>query len=380
MRRPSLCLVLGLFLRLCLTPAWASAGDGPRVRTPAEFGAVPCMLVLDRASEPVFHISYTIPREELDKTEDEVSDGRSHQFLALAQQPLRLPLWLSAADVEAAADIGLVEPDKLTPTDVLETHPDWGAGSWTRITPDAARLPIHFDVAAAGVDWDLQTVAPGTYLIDGYTWDPVFNLHSLRWGAIKIIDGDGDDANTPAALLERRDEVLYAFEGELLELPGCVDALPGTMARADWALARYSEPPQWQEFLAETPVSSGPYTLEFTPPVGIGSENVFVRMQLRDPLGRVYTAYAPTPIAVLERLGSTGADGSDSDAGTSADDSGSSEGSGGETDTRGEPGASGCACATPRGPARENPRGAQLLGLAVLAALRRRRRQRLVQS
>ena len=42
------------------------------------------------------------------------------------------------------------------------------------------------------------------------------------------------------------------------------------------------------------------------------------RLELHDPLGRVYTAYAPTPIAVLEQLGSTG----ESPGETEGDDSG----------------------------------------------------------
>ncbi len=373
-RRASRCLcslvAVAIAAPIALAPARALAGDGPRPRTPPLFGELPCMVVVDRGVDSSVHINYSIAGEELDKTDDEVSDGRTHQFLALAQQPLTLPLWLSAADVAAASAVGLVDPDKLTPEDVLETHPDWAPGSWSRITPDDARLPIRFDVAAAGVEWDLESVAPGVYLIDGYTWDPVFNLHSVRWSAIKIIDGDDDDANTPAALLERGDETLYAFEGETLALPGCVDALPGTTARADWALVRYAEPPSWQEFLPETPVSAGPYTLEFTPPIGIGSDNVYVRLQLHDPLGRVYTAYAPTPIAVLEQLeGATAGDDSDSDSGDVS--TGGSDGDDGETDDASEPGERGCACTATR----ENPRRGRLLwSLTVLAALGRRRR------
>ncbi|MCB9751073.1 MAG: hypothetical protein H6713_13875 [Myxococcales bacterium] len=356
---------------LALSPPPARAGDGPRARTPALFDAAPCVVVIDRALEPSLHLEYSIPNEDLEKTDDEVSDGRTHQLLALARQSLALPLWLSDVDVSAAAAVGLLDADKLTPEDVLETHPAW-TGRWLRITPDDARLPISFPVAAAGVDWSIADVAPGAYLIDGYTWDPVFNLHSLRWGLIKIVDGPaGDDADLPAALLERSAGALFVTEGEALTLTGCVDALPGTTARAAWAPATYKGEPDWQVFLDPAPVESGPLELEFTPPLGVGSQSVFVRLTLEDPRGREYVAYAPEPIAVLEQLDEeTATSEADVTSDASGDGSGTASATGEGTETGAvEDPSSGCACR-----ARETPPRSLAWALALPLLGRRRRR------
>ncbi|HEY8376469.1 MAG TPA: hypothetical protein VIK91_08270 [Nannocystis sp.] len=82
------------------------------------------------------------------------------------------PIWLSWADVDAwhAWQAQLGKPTQpFAPERVLEAN-DQFAGAFARITPDEARRPITFLDAQAGVDWDTTGIAPGAYVVRGYTW------------------------------------------------------------------------------------------------------------------------------------------------------------------------------------------------------------------
>ncbi|MGB1015554.1 MAG: hypothetical protein ACPG4T_15565, partial [Nannocystaceae bacterium] len=243
-------------LSLGLPPSLARAGDGPRPRTPPEFGEVACMTVVDRSVTPIFELSYSVLQDEIEPTVDEVSDGRRHQFVALGQPFQSLPLWINTADVEAAEAVGLVDASKVPDSEILTQSPQWPADSWTRVTPDAPRIPITQAAASLGVSWDTSDALPGVYVISGYTWDPPFNLHSPRWGALKIIDGQAESQNLPAAFLPPNpNNVVYADTN--FPVLGCLDALPGSVLRASWAEVRYSGTPQWHVFAEDVPVDTG---------------------------------------------------------------------------------------------------------------------------
>ncbi len=285
-----------------LVPSLATAGDGPRPRTPAEFGEVPCMAVVDRSIDPVFAIDYGVAHDEPVPTEDEVSDGRRLQFLGFKPPFTTLPLWISSDDLQAAEAVGLIDASKVPDTEVLSLSPDWPTDAWTRITPDDARLPITVATAEEDVLWDTTNAAPGTYVISGYTWDPPFNIHSLRWGAVKVVDSTSSEVdNLPATFIPPDPSgVLYA--GEPTPIPGCVDALPGSVVRGSWAEVTYSADPIWHGFGEPTDVTSGPVTVEFVPPdppTETTNFAIWIRFEVEDPLGRVALAQSPTGLLVL---------------------------------------------------------------------------------
>ena len=184
-----------LFAATVLLPATAGAVDGIRPRTPMEWPAdTPCMGRVDRTVDPIFHIDYEIPFEDpmvgMELTEDEVEDGRRHQFIAKCKQrnaQTPPPVWLSQADVDAAAAVPTLEFPDVNPQNILENVEFW-QGCYEKVNADADRLPITFEMADMGVDWtrpgsrghvhaprlrlgpDLQRVEQATRSREGRRW------------------------------------------------------------------------------------------------------------------------------------------------------------------------------------------------------------------
>ena len=329
------------------------------------------MTIIDRSVDPVHSFSYAIPYEDTMLTEDEVSDSRTHQFVAFCRDRTLgapPPRWLSEADVDAAVAMGLgTFEDVDLELEVLDNAPAW-IDCWARITADAQRRPITFEAAAEPVQWDTSGLAAGTWVIDGYTYEPWSNLWTNHPGVFKIVDDPDPAASPPAASLDFPERQVDF--GESTQLSGCADAMPGTTMDLAWTLAVVGVTPEWVEFASDVPVESGAFSLEFVAPVEAAASSVWIRAQLEDPMGRSWTAYSRSAIGVTD-AGSDeqgcggdflGGDCDETGEGSSESETGapSSEAPGG-----------GCNCATHEGDPFA-PLGWGM-GLALVGRVRRRR-------
>lgn len=308
--------VLGL-LGLCAAPRTARAVD-LRPRTPAQFPEVACIEIVDRSADPTFQITYTVAFDDVDRQDDEVADGRTHQFAAFRRQYVALPDWVTRADVEAAEAMERVDETPTESWNVLEES--WSDDDWYRITADDARVPITMEQAAMGVEWDTSTVPEGAYVIAAYTWDPSQSLWATRWGVVKVVDGDPSEG-PPALRLDRGGDTLMA--GTEISIAGCVDAQAGSTIEASWAQVVGSEEPDWQVFLEGEEVETGTLEIPACVPAEAAGGTIRFRVVITDPSGRSYTAYTPTPYNVLA--------GSDTPACGSGDGSGGSDSDGSGT-------------------------------------------------
>jgi hypothetical protein len=169
-----------------IVPGAAEASNGLHPRTPVQWNDTVCMELVDRTADPVYLLDYDIPFEDTEVTTDEVADSRTHQFFALCRQyhaQEYLPNWITWADLDAAAAKKLVDPGAFDDLDVFETSPVW-ADCWSRITEDDARRPITNAMADMDVPWDTSALPAGTYIIEGYTHEPAFNMWSSRHSGV----------------------------------------------------------------------------------------------------------------------------------------------------------------------------------------------------
>lgn len=363
---------------LALAPASAAAGNGSKLRTPVIWQPGACITIVDRAVDPVLHLEYTIGREDPPDGQPlpaaEVDDSRTHQFFAFTADHADfffLPNWITDADVAAAAAKYLVNPDDVDVEEVLETNPEWSE-RFLRITADDDRRPITFETAALGVDWDTSAVPAGTYVVQGYTYEPAFNIYERRPGVVKLIDGGPPEDYAPAVAFES--EELLIYRNSVVMLRGCVDAMDGSVLTAEWSPLQ--QEPQWLPFVADLEVENGDLALEFVPPAELVGAQGLLRATVRDPMGREYTTHALQAIEVLDQddpnacstaCGSDTSDGTSSDGGTGPGDSSS----GAPAD---QGGAGGCGCT-------HEPRGGWAMALLpLILALSRRRAARSVEQ
>lgn len=383
-----------------LVPAVASASNMTHPRTPVTWEGTPCLTLHDRSEDPIFHLEYGIPFEDLDVTPDEVPGSRRHQFFAYCRphHPQDfLPTWITQADVDAAVAAELVGEGVVETTDILEFSEHW-ADCWFRINGDDERRPISNAMAAAGVDWDTSAVPAGVYTLNGYTYEPVFNIWTLRPGVMKIHDGD-PHAIGPAAAISTGELTPYRDDEVMIE--GCAHALPGSTFTAYWAVTPMPNvEPDWIEYVVDQELPGEDFAFGFTPPEPLWGESGLIRVDVSDPEGRTYTAYQADNMLVINSDnpdscdqggsfigspcgGTTGGDdstgGSEGDTAVGTADSGDGEsgdvtdgeatGNSGQTgDDGGAP--KGCACAASGGVG-----GTWLVGL-VVPLVRRRRRAR----
>lgn len=368
----------------------AAASNGTKPRIPVDWTGAPCMTIVDRSAEPVLHLPYAISQEDTDLTPDEVADSRTHQFFALCRSrdpQTFLPRWITQADIDRAALVGAAPP-MVDPEDLFETSTEW-ADCWLRINADDDRHPITFAAAAAGVDWDTSAVPAGTYVVEGYTWEPALNIWSGRPGVVKVVDDPDPAQSDPAIAVDNTEEVLN--KNEPVTIHGCVSAMEGSTVTGYWGLA--APEVTWVPFIEDDPVSGDAFALDFLPPEDIAGESAMIRVDVTDPMGRSYTHYMRELVIVLgtegpgscmdgggfiggaECGGSSGTDGGSGSEGGSAGDETAGQvetSNGGQQDGGDEGGgASGCGC-------RAQGHGAPWavgLGLLGLAGLRRRRRE-----
>ncbi len=379
---------LGVGAVLLTMPTDVAAGDGLRVRTPVVWDDTACMTVVDRSVDPVLHIPYAIPFEDVGTTVDEVPDGRRHQFFGFcrthaANDPL--PNWISVADVDAAEAVELVEPATVDGDAVLDLSRAW-TGCVTRVNADDDRRPITFEAAEEGVDWDTRQVEPGAWVLEGFTNDPPLSVWSSRPGVVKVVDDPALEASGPAAAVSTQETVVEA--GSTITIEGCVSAMPGSVLNLRWAAVGDRS---WTTAVEDRVVSGPEFTVEFSLPNDLAGQAARIQIEIVDPEGRDTTADMRDLVLVLpapfdcsaDECGSTGEpdppgnDQGDSTSGTSEDDV-SSSGTGNapmpddaDTDATGQ-NIDGGSCACTHQPTSGS--GAALFALAF--ALCRRRRAR----
>lgn len=294
--RPSIWL---LFLTLAAAPTGVRAGNGVHPRTPVIWpDDVPCITMLDRSQGAELSLRYTIPFEDTAVTVDEVLDSRTHQFIAVCRDHSRqepLPSWLTWKDVETAAARGLVDALDVMDDDVLETSPMW-KDCWYPITGPEARRPITFAEAAKPVEWDTTDLPAGAYSVQGYTWEPIFNIFNQRPGVVQIVDEPDLSEYGPAAAVTTRTDVVFAEDPFALE--GCFRAMPGATMRGAWALTR-SYPLEWRTFAEGVALDGDRFTLPFPIPPEAAGETIALRVDVTDPMQRSYSAHATQLLAVL---------------------------------------------------------------------------------
>jgi MYXO-CTERM domain-containing protein len=344
-RLPS-ALILSVLLAsvLSLTPTLAHAGNGAHPRTPVDWSGAPCMTIIDRSllgMGAVHPLTYAIPYEDIELTPDEVTDSRTHQFFAYCRDRHLediLPGWVTEADVQAAVDknLGMLDSVDLE-LDVLENAPDW-ASCWSRITEDVDRRPITFAAAAEPVPWDTSMLAAGTYVVDGYTYEPWYNLWSPHPGVFKIVDDLDPAASPPAAALTFFEQTVNW--GDEASITGCVDAMDGATMTLSWSNGNINGEPNWLAFAEDMPAPTGSFELGFVPPIEAASNSVMIKLDIVDPLDREWTAYSRAYIAVVEDVGDEGCDSggfvsNPCDTDTSGDDLDTSTGTGTSTSAGG---------------------------------------------
>ena len=341
MRTPStLARLTPLTLLLALLPAEALAHPPGQARLPPVWTEPQCMNIVDRSVDPVVEIEYSVLEDEPPADENEPPDSGTFQFIAFCRDLdviSELPNWITWADVETAAEYNLVNPLGVDPElDVLDTHPGW-AGCFARVTPDDARIPITAQNAEQPIVWDTSELEAGTYVFEGYTYEPWINAWTSHPGIFKIVDDPDPAASAPAAALQFKEQ--STFIGGTVVLDGCVDAMPGSTMTLSWAgyptttlslNVPTSEELVWQAIEADMPVENGGFAYEWTIAEELQGLTVLIKLDVVDPMGRSWTAHGLADIGV---------------AGSVA--GGESEDSGEEDPGLDEQGGEGCGCALP---------------------------------
>lgn len=375
---------------LGLVPGLAAASNGTKPRIPVDWTGAPCMTVVDRSVGTSIHFTYSVSQDDTELTPDEVEDSRTHQFFAFcrARDPQSfLPRWIVQDDIDRAAMLGSA-PNMVDPEDIMESSTVWD-GCWYRITADDDRRPITLAAAMAGVDWDTAAVPAGTYVVEGYTFEPALNIWSLRPGVVKVVDDPDPAASAPALAIDNTEEVVN--KNEPVTFTGCVSAMEGSTITAYWGLSEAEV--QWQPFVEDDPVVGETFAVELMPPEELSGESAMIRIDVSDPMGRSYTNYMRELVIVLGTegpgscsegggfignagcgdSGDSGGSGDDTAGATGSDDdtgeSGATGGGPGGQDGGDDDGGTGCGC---RASGTGGPVGAGLL-LLGLWALRRRR-------
>lgn len=315
----------GAALLLNLLADEARAGNGVHPRTPVEWPEdTPCMTVVDRSQQVSLHVPYTIPYEDTVVTSDEVLTSRRHQFVAFCRdhsRQLPLPPWLTWKDVEDAASKALIDPMAVDDEDVLETSVEW-KDCWYRITNDDERREITFAEAMKGVDWDTTELPAGPYIVQGYTWEPPFNIFSSRPGVVHVVDGQDLAQVTPAMAMTSPEDVL--FEADTLNFEGCIRALPGSTITGFWSLTT-ADALDWKVFIDEVAPIGETFKVPFTPPPASVGETIALYLEVKDPVMRTFDAHAPGLVVVLPGIEEPGCDTSGSFLGPSCESDSSGE-------------------------------------------------------
>lgn len=245
-----------------------------------------CLSMVDRsAGTDAISFDYEIlaesPMQGEQKGPEEAEESRTIQFIAFCEDP-----WYPSASRVYAADDGAAG---LPPSAVLETS----GACWTEITDAAGRRPMLFEANEEPVIWDIAAVPPGAYTIWSFSLAPPFFVWVRRQSSVvKIHDGD-PDAVGPALAITSGEMVLSV--GDLADVEGCIDAMPGTTLRGEF---KGSADEDWTVFVDDVEAAGSTFALSFAPPGSMGS--IDVRVVATDALGRSFTAYAPYAVLVID--------------------------------------------------------------------------------
>jgi hypothetical protein len=301
---------LSIFSTVSIFCAYAStalASNGSKARIPVRWiDPTSCVTQIDRATQRTLHIEYTFDgADDVRPTDatDELADSRTHQFFALCHGLSRaqaLPNWITRNDVERSMQLGLV-PDPVQTNDVLDENALWNECA-IRINPDNERRPIARAHANQGVDWDLDQVASGTYLVAGYTFEPPTNrwADALRPGVITIYDSTREASPPPALALTSGSQITY--RDRPFQLQACIAADPGASLEFSWSPVVLGQDPTWIAFLSGSTPANGTFAFEFTVPPGAAqtpTTALMIRGIVRDAQGRSYEAYSRHDLVVL---------------------------------------------------------------------------------
>jgi MYXO-CTERM domain-containing protein len=230
------------------------------------------------------------------------------------------------------------------------------------------------------------------YTLWGYTFEPAFNLWSLRWSVVKVYNSDPHSVGPAAAVTTPS---LALFVGDEAPIEGCVHAADGATMTFSYAIlgndpdAEY----QWVPFAEDVPVSGEAFSVPFVAADEHAGSAMMVRVVIEEPGGASYTAYMNELVNVTvgpnPGCDDEGGSGSnfisnpcDETGGGTTGDSGSTTGESGGDPTSGssttamtvgetpDTGGSGCSCT-----ASGSRSGGALAGLLVLVAGRVRRRR-----
>ena len=257
------------------------------------------MTVVDRSKSAMLALSYTIPYEDIDVTADEVEDSRRHQFIAFCrdhsqQQPP--PFWLSWKDVDAAAAKGLLDPMDISDEEVFETNTGW-MDCMVRITADEERRPITVSAATEPVEWDTSMLPAGGYVVQGYTWEPIYNIFVRRPGVVHVVDDLDVSSVGPAAAVTTR--IDYTFADDTLMIEGCFRAMPGSTMSGYWSLTNDGFDLDWIPFAEGVALEGESFVLPFDPPPEAAGETIAFRVDVTDPMQRTFTAHGLSLLTVL---------------------------------------------------------------------------------
>jgi hypothetical protein len=282
----------------------AGAVDGVRPRSLVVWTDVPCMTIVERDVDPIVPLAYGISFEDPGPpTQDEVETGRRQQMVGFCRQhspQSPLPTWLTQADVDDAASVGIVDPQAVDPEDILDVGATWQDCS-TRIVADDARRPITQEAADEGVVWDTTGLARGGWAVEGYTWDPPFNQWAPRGGVVAVFDDASASDNPPVAAISTPELNIFADEVALVE--GCVVATEGATFTASWAETVPGDEQVWTPFLEDEPVAGTSFAFDFVPPEAIVGSAANIRVEVVDAADQSYTAYMGFAIIVLPGSG-----------------------------------------------------------------------------
>jgi MYXO-CTERM domain-containing protein len=293
--------------------AAAQASNGTTPRTPPVFEEQACLRVVDRSVDPVFHVDFAIPFEDVDLTPDEPIGARTFQFFGICRDrhaDERLPNWIDQADVDLALDSGALRQAPES-GDVLDGHPDYdighdgAAGSCVQtINAAADRIPISCAATAGAVDWDTSGAPAGNYVVHGYTFAPAVNLWTPRLGLVRIHDGD-PAALGPAVALTSPEGDASMFELDGFAVVGCVAGAAGTTVSVQWSKIAddLDDDASWTPICDDVEAADGAFGVTFWPPPAAVNQAIVVRALATDPQGRQWLAHAPGKLLVFPGAG-----------------------------------------------------------------------------
>lgn len=295
-------------LAIAALPAAARAGNGVHPRTPVVWpDDTACLTVVDRSKGATLLLTYTIPYEDTAVTVDEVDDSRNHQFIAFCRDHSRQeppPSWLTWKDVDAAVSVGLLDAMDVTDEDVFETSMEW-KDCWYPITTPEERRPITFAEAMKPVDWDTTELPAGAYSVQGYTWEPIFNIFNQRPGIVHVVDSPDLALVGPAAAVTTQLDFTFAEDNFVIE--GCFRAMPGSTMSGYWAQTN-SPDLDWIRFADTVALEGETFVLPFNiPPAAVG-ETVALRVDITDPMQRTYSAHGVQLLTILPGSGGASTD------------------------------------------------------------------------